>query len=81
MMMPTLHPRYRIVARAHFEIQGAISKAIREHDLTAAELIHILADEISAWSGYAIRDEREQGLAGTDNNPSPDSENTGKEQN
>ncbi len=57
--MPTVHQRHFIMAKAKFAITDAITRAIQEHALTHAELTSILANEIVAWSGWAIRDERE----------------------
>jgi hypothetical protein len=57
--MPRIHPRHFIVAKARHGITEAIIKANAEYHLTYAELNLILADELRAWNGYAVRDERE----------------------
>ena len=59
-MSVRLHPRHQIVAGARYDISQAVNAAIGKYDLTTAELLNLLAHEIETWSGYAIRDEREE---------------------
>jgi hypothetical protein len=56
--MTRIHPRHKIVSKAKSEIGETIINAIKEYDLTYGELMSILANEIRAWAGYMIRDER-----------------------
>jgi hypothetical protein len=56
----TIHPRYYIVRKAAIELSEAMSKIIRTHDLTHAEVTSILVEECQSWNAYAIREERRQ---------------------
>lgn len=51
--------RHIPMATGRSQISAAISKAIKEQHLTYAEVTAILADEMRAWAGYNIKDERE----------------------
>lgn len=53
-----LHPRYTIAKAAELQIGAAISAAIKEHDITYAELLVILAAEQRKWATYLLRTER-----------------------
>lgn len=53
-----IHPRTRIVQKAELEIGDAISGAIKEHELTFAEIQQILATQQLRWLKYALRHER-----------------------
>jgi hypothetical protein len=55
-----LSPRHHPVSEGRHEISTAVSAAIKAHDLTYAEITSILADEMRAWAGYNMKDEREQ---------------------
>lgn len=53
-----LHPRYAIAKDAELQIGTAIGAAIREHDITYAELLVILAEQQRKWAVYLLRTER-----------------------
>lgn len=54
-----LHPRRTAVMRARADISAAIVGAIRTCDLSRAELMMILAQEMLACSGVLVAEERE----------------------
>jgi hypothetical protein len=53
-----LHPRRKLVMRARADISAAIVVAIRTCDLTQAELLMILAQEMMACAGVMVAEER-----------------------
>lgn len=53
-----LHERYFKVNEAGAEIDMAISKIASESELTIAEIVQILAEQIMNYNKYAIRYER-----------------------
>ena len=53
-----IHPRTRIVERAEIQIGDAVRQAIKEHELTFAEIQQILATTQLRWLKYALRHER-----------------------
>lgn len=54
-----LHPRHDLTTKAKIDIQESIATAVGRHpDITHAELHHILAGIVLAWSIFAVRDER-----------------------
>jgi hypothetical protein len=54
-----LHERHDSTVKAHLAIAEAVVGAVKQYDLTFAELMSILAAEIASWAKYSIRDERE----------------------
>lgn len=54
----TIHPRYYIVRKAAGDLSEAMSKIIRTHGLTLAEVTNILVDECKAWNEIHVREER-----------------------
>lgn len=54
-----LHPRQQIVARAQFDLSSAVTNFIGSHrELTYAELLRMLSEQVTTWASYAIKDER-----------------------
>jgi len=60
--LPRIHPRVRICQEARQAISEAITKAVKEHELTTAEEISVINAACSSHIGhiakYAIRHER-----------------------
>ena len=53
-----LHPRHEPVVLAGIDISKAIREAAQKYELTYAELISILAQQIASWTKSEIREER-----------------------
>jgi hypothetical protein len=55
-----LHPRHDQVTKAGLQITQAVTFAVKQHELTYGELMGILAEVISTWAKFQVRDEREE---------------------
>jgi hypothetical protein len=55
-----LPARHEPTVKAKIEIEKAIAAAVGIHELTYAELMWILAQEMAGWTKWQIRDEREE---------------------
>jgi hypothetical protein len=55
-----LHRRHDQVSRASIEINEAVNRIAAAHDLTYAELMSLLVQNIAMWTKFQIRDERKQ---------------------
>lgn len=53
-----LHPRHDQNVKARLAIQEAVIAAVKDFDLTFAELISILAGQINSWTVLQVRSER-----------------------
>lgn len=53
-----LHPRTLLVQRAHIAFADALLKVIREHDLTPAETLSILTQELQSNVKFVLLVER-----------------------
>lgn len=53
-----IHPRLIVVQRAELALDTFMIGLVNEHDLTPAEQISLLANQIKTVSMYAIRSER-----------------------
>lgn len=53
-----IHPRHDPVTKADIAIREAVAQAAKENGLNFAELVMILANIISGWSKFEIREER-----------------------
>lgn len=54
-----LHARHDQTAMASMAISAAVCDAVKQFDLTYAELVAMLAQEIVSWTKYQVREERE----------------------
>ena len=59
-----LHPRHQPMTRAELDIRDAIGKAVQDHNLTFAELWHVLSMASASWAKGAIKEERKSAQDG-----------------
>lgn len=55
-----LHPRTRVTNQARVAIAASVLAAVKQYDLTYAEILYILADETHSWASSALRQAREE---------------------
>jgi len=52
------------MTRAELDIRDAIGKAVQDHNLTFAELWHVLSMASASWAKGAIKEERKSAQDG-----------------
>lgn len=55
-----LHPRHEPVVLGGIAIAEAVTKAVKDYNLTYGELYAILGGQITSWARFQMRDEREE---------------------
>ncbi len=58
-----LHQRSFIVQQASIDVNKAVVEVVQKHNLTFAELVHVLASCLQSWARFEVREERAEEAA------------------
>lgn len=58
MAVKKLHPRVMVVQKALVQVAEIVNAVVAQHDLTVAEIVYILGEQLMGYNKSAIRDER-----------------------